>query len=136
MCFMTRETLSEWLSVTYRLTEYNFNFRCKQKINTTFLLGYLFIQSFFTLFGLRSGWSYVILLQMNRWRRENDRKSFFSRLFFLRAASFNYYRFLLWIYICSIRGLRSNRYRMQKNLHTLSSLRESFSNIFSKSKQW
>ena len=38
----------------YRLTEYNFNFQCKQKIQLTCLLGYLFIQSFFTFFGLRS----------------------------------------------------------------------------------
>ena len=48
-------TYSEAIKGTsYRLTEYNFNFQCKQKIKLTCLLGYLFIQSFFTFFGLRS----------------------------------------------------------------------------------
>ena len=50
------------VNTTYRLTEYNFNFQCKQTIKLTWLLGYLFVQSFFTFFGLRRGWSYVILL--------------------------------------------------------------------------
>ena len=102
--FETHEcTMVHWTikigTQAYRLTEYNFNFQCKQKIKLTCLLGYLFIQSFFTFFGLRSSWSYVIFLQMNVWRRKNDENLFFSWLFFLRAASFYYCRFLLWFYI-------------------------------------
>ena len=83
--------------ITYRLTEYNFDFQCKQKIKLTCLLGYLFIQSFFTFFGLRSSWNYVIFLRMNVWRRKNDENLFFW--LFLRAASLNYCHFLLVFYI-------------------------------------
>ena len=74
-------TYSEAIKGTsYRLTEYNFNFQCKQKIKLTCLLGYLFIQSFFTFFGLRSSGNYVIFLQMNVWRRKNDEIFFFLAL--------------------------------------------------------
>ena len=93
--------------ITYRLTEYNFDFQCKQKIKLTCLLGYLFIQSFFTFFGLRSSWNYVIFLQIIVWWRKND-----ENVFFLGSSSWDrqvFASFLLWFYIWFIPKTKCRR---------------------------
>ena len=82
-----------------RLTEYDFNFECKQKFQTAFLLFVFCFFVFFYIIRVEKQLKFCDLALDDCFTQQKWRKSFFSWLFFLRMTSFYYCRFLLWIYI-------------------------------------